>query len=374
LKKNQKVRIIVSVTNDLVTDNRVHKVCKSLVGFGFDVILVGRELPSSLQIGERPYRTRRMKLLFRKGPWFYAEFNIRLFLLLLVQRADIFLSNDLDSLPANYLAAKLRRKKLVFDSHEYFSEVPELIGRPRVKRIWKWFEQRIVPDLKYAYTVCDSIAALYSQEYGTSFRVVRNIPDLPTDKPGHHPVLSTDKKIVLYQGAVNIGRGLPQAVSAMKFLDDVLLVIVGTGDIIDDLRNQVAEENLEGRVILVGRVALSEVRRYTACADLGLSIEEDLGLNYRFALTNKFFDYIAAQVPVLVTDLPEMAKLVRHYKIGLIIERPEPTLIAENIRKALDNAEMRAVWKENLKVAATELTWQNEEKVLWEIFSPFLHP
>jgi glycosyltransferase involved in cell wall biosynthesis len=292
----------------------------------------------------------------------------------MLQQSDVFLANDLDSLPANYLAAKLKRKKLAFDSHEYFTEVPELIGRSRVKRIWKWFEKKIVPDLKYAYTVCDSIAELYRQEYGTTFRVVRNIPDLPKDKPGHDPVLSSDKKIVLYQGAVNIGRGLPQAVSAMKFLDNVLLVIVGTGDIIDDLRKQVAKENLEGRVILVGKVPLSEVRGYTACADLGLSIEEDLGLNYRFALTNKFFDYISAQVPVLVTNLPEMAKLVRHYNIGLIIEQPEPNLIAENIRKALDNAEMRAVWKENLKVAAAELTWQNEEKVLYEIFSPFLQP
>jgi glycosyltransferase involved in cell wall biosynthesis len=230
----------------------------------------------------------------------------------------------------------------------------------------------MIPKVGNAYTVCESIADLYREEYGVQFRVVRNIPEAqPQFSPGK-ALIKTDKKVVLYQGAVNIGRGLPQAVSAMKLLDDVLLVIVGTGDIFSDLQKQVAAEGLADKVKLVGRVPFSEVQHYTACADLGLSIEEDLGLNYRFALTNKFFDYIAAQVPVLVTNLPEMARIVRQYNIGLIIDRPEPRLIAENIRRALDDCNMRETWKNNLEKAASELTWHNEEKVLYEIFSPFL--
>lgn len=369
MQANGQNRIIASVTNDLVTDNRVHKVCASLSKFGFEVLLVGRRFPGSVPLDRRGYGTRRMKLFFQKGPFFYAEYNLRLFFFLLFSKADIFLSNDLDTLPANYLASKLRRKILVFDSHEYFTEVPELINRPRIQRIWKSFERLIVPKLKYAYTVCDSIAGLYYEEYGVRFSVVRNIPErqgiigIPKEKK-----IETAKKIVLYQGAVNIGRGLEQAISAMQYIDEVLLVIVGTGDIIEDLKGQVAKMKLGEKVLFAGRLPVAEVKYYTMQADLGLSIEEDMGLNYRFALTNKFFDYIAAGVPVLVSDLPEMAKLVNHYNIGKIIYSHEPQEVAEDIKVVLGNEGLRKIWKINLEKAASELTWQNEEKVLQRIF------
>ena len=74
-----------------------------------------------------------MSLLFNKGFLFYAEYNFRLFFLLLFSKKDILLSNDADTLLANFLASKLQNKKLVFDSHELFSEVPELVEKPFVK-------------------------------------------------------------------------------------------------------------------------------------------------------------------------------------------------------------------------------------------------
>ena len=101
-------RIILSVTNDLVTDQRVHRSCTALSEAGYDVTLVGRRLPDSVPV-ERPYKTVRMRLLFRKKAVFYAEYNLRLFLRLLFSPTDAFYANDTDSLPANYLAAVLFR-------------------------------------------------------------------------------------------------------------------------------------------------------------------------------------------------------------------------------------------------------------------------
>jgi glycosyltransferase involved in cell wall biosynthesis len=339
---------------------------------GFDVLLVGRKLPDSSVLKQREYATKQMKLLFKKGPLFYGEYNLRLFLFLLFSKSEILLSNDLDTLLANYLVSKLRNKKLVFDSHEYFTEVPELVNRPRVQKIWKAIEKRIIPKLKFAYTVCDSIAELYFSDYGIKFEVIRNIPekwekfDIPEEKK-----IKTLKKIIIYQGAVNIGRGLPQVISAMQFLEDSLLVIVGTGDIINEVKNQVIKLKLEKKVLFVGRVPTGEVKYYTAQASLGLSIEEDMGLNYRFALTNKFFDYIQANVPVLVSNLPEMAKLVNQYQIGTIINSFEPEILANHLNEALFNEELKKGWETTLKKAAEELTWEKEEKVLWKIFKPF---
>ncbi|HKI90270.1 MAG TPA: glycosyltransferase, partial [Draconibacterium sp.] len=176
MTKSNKIRIIVSVTNDLVTDNRVHKVCTTLTNMGFCVLLIGRKLKRSLPIQTREYSTKRFHLQFKKGPLFYAEYNFRLYCFLLFSNFDILLSNDLDTLPANFLISKFLKKPLVYDSHEYFTEVPELVHRPKVKRIWEWLEQKMVPQIKYAYTVCDSIAKIYTEKYGVAFKVVRNIP------------------------------------------------------------------------------------------------------------------------------------------------------------------------------------------------------
>jgi glycosyltransferase involved in cell wall biosynthesis len=366
-----KSKIIVSVTSDLVSDNRVHKYCSTLQNMGFEVFLIGRKLKNSLPVQNRPYQTKRFSLIFNKGPLFYAEMNYRLYLFLLLSKADVLLANDLDILAANFLASKVKKIPLVYDSHEYFTEVPELVHRPKVKQIWEWLEQKMVPKIRYTTTVCQSIADVYNQKYGTQFRVVRNLP-LKAEMPEKTEKDSNTDKIVLYQGALNIGRGLEQAILAMKFIKNARLVLAGDGDIRKQLEALFQTENLQNKVSFTGRLSIEELRLLTPTADLGLSIEEDLGLNYRFALPNKLFDYIQSQVPVLVTNLPEMAAIVRHYKVGEITDSLEPEILAEKISGCLENVEKRKVWLQNLPKAASELAWENEENVIREIFERFL--
>ena len=372
MKPRTKKRIVVSVTSDLVSDNRVHKTCLTLTEMGFDVMLVGRKLPGSQVLSSRSYATKRLKLLFRKGPLFYACFNFRLLFLLMFSKFDVLLSNDLDTLPANFLISKLKRKPLVYDSHEFFTEVPELVHRPKVKRIWEWLEKQMVPKLKFAYTVCGSIAKIYSEKYGVPFRVVRNVPVKGKSEPTSGHIHPGTEKIILYQGAVNVGRGLEQAIRAMHFVENARLLIAGDGDIRQELESLVSEEGLKNKVKFMGLLSIDELLHLTPKADLGLSIEEDIGLNYRYALPNKLFDYIQAKVPVLVTNLPEMAAIVSQYGIGDITPSLEPKILAKTFSEMLHNVTRRKIWKENLEKAACELTWENEEKVLKEIFQPFL--
>jgi hypothetical protein len=113
----QKGQLIVSVTNDLVTDNRVSKVCDFLISEGFSVTLVGRKVKTSLPITGRNYRTKRFNLIFNKGPLFYLEYNFRLFFYLFFRKATILVSNDLDTLLANFLVSKVKNVKLVYDTH-----------------------------------------------------------------------------------------------------------------------------------------------------------------------------------------------------------------------------------------------------------------
>jgi glycosyltransferase involved in cell wall biosynthesis len=369
-------KISLSVINDLVTDNRVHKVALSLKKMGFEPVLVGRVLPESHSV-EREYQTRRMKLVFQTGPLFYFEFNLRLFFLLLKSKVNVFVSNDLDTLPANFFAAKIKRKPLVYDSHEYFTEVPELIGRPVVRNIWIWLEKLLVPKVDAAYTVCESIAEVYRDLYKVDFKVVRNLPVCSATEKNTDPMTSVHRinnsaKIILYQGALNLGRGIEAAIRAMQYVEGAELWLAGDGDLTDQLKQLVSESGLNSKVKFLGRLPIRELQKVTRQADLGISLEEDLGLNYRFTLPNKLFDYIQAGVPVLVSNLPEMRKIVEEYQIGTIAETHQRKELAELFRIVLNDQEKNEFWKQNLELAAKELCWENEEETLNQIYQRYL--
>ena len=355
-------KIIVSVTNDLSMDQRVEKVCATLFKNGFEVTLVGRKFKNSYSLN-REYKTKRFSLLFNNGFLFYAEFNIRLFFYLLFSKKDILLANDLDTLLPNYLTSIFQKKKLIYDSHELFPEIPELINKPFVKKCWSKLEAFILPKIKNNYTVCNSIAAYYSEKYNTKFNTIRNLPTSKKVKLGSLPFKKENKKIVLYQGAINIGRGLELMINTLQFIENTILVIAGNGDIIDDLKHCVKEKNLDTKVVFLGNLQPSDLHKVTPLADLGISFEEDLGLNYRFALPNKIFDYIQAEIPVLVSDLPEMKQIVLNYKVGEIITNRDPKKLANQIEKILQKD-----FSEGLKKAKEELIWEKQEEKLLAIF------
>lgn len=360
-------KIIVSVTNDLATDQRVDKVCNSLKAEGFKVLLIGRILKKSPKI-KREYKTKRFKLIFTNGFLFYAEFNIRLFLFLFFHKKNILLANDLDTLPANYLVSKLQNKKLIYDSHELFTEVPELIHRPKIQKIWSTIEKFILPKLKNCYSVSDSIAKYYQEKYNTNFLVIRNIPKLKNNPTNSYqfPFKTENKKIIIYQGALNIGRGLELMIATMKHLQNCIFVIIGTGDIEQNLKKIVIKNNLNNRVKFLGRIPPKKLKQITPKGDLGISLEEDLGLNYRYALPNKIFDYIHAEIPVLTSNLPEMKQLINQYQIGEIVTNRTPKKLAEQIENLLKK--QKKEFKKNLVTAKNNLNWQQESKKLVKLF------
>ena len=356
-------KIIVTVTNDLTSDQRVHKVCRTLHNAGYDVFLIGRKLSNSKPLN-RSYRTKRISLLFNKGVLFYAEFNLRLFFVLLFYKKDVLLANDLDTLLPNYLISKLQIKKLVYDSHELFSEIPELVNKPFTKKVWRSLERRVLPKLKNTYTVSNSIADYYDKKHQTKFKVIRNLPlMIRTISKGNFSFDHKGEKIILYQGALNIGRGLELIINTMPFISNCILVIIGNGDIIKNLKSYVKNINLVKKVRFLESLTPNELQKITPLANIGISIEEDLGLNYRFSLPNKIFDYINAEVPILVSNLPEMRKIIDTHKVGEIVKERSPQKLALQIKELL-----KKDYSEELKKAKKELIWENQEEELLAIF------
>lgn len=369
-------KVIVSVINDLVTDQRVAKVCQSLTNMGFEILLVGRKLKKSLPLDNRPYKTHRMRLLFTKGPLFYIEFNKRLFFLLLFRKADLLVSNDLDTLLPNFIVSKMRGIPLVYDSHEYFTEVPELVNRKRVQKIWKSIERRIFPKLKQVITVNDSIADLYEKEYSIRPKVVRNIPFLnksTVTKSRQELGLPTDKFILILQGSgINIDRGTEEMVEAMQYIHKAVLLIVGGGDVIGIIKRKVDELSIHDKVIFKPKQLYQDLMQYTANADIGLTLDKDTNLNYRFSLPNKLFDYIHAGIPVMASPLPELKKIIDQYNIGDFIPSHDPKQIAQKVNEIIENKEIMAIWKKNIKFAIQDLSWETEEHILKQVYGKYV--
>lgn len=366
-------KVVLSVTNDLYTDPRVDKVCNFLTRNGFNVTLVGRRYKNSVALSPRAYKTHRMRLLFRKGSLFYAEYNIRLFFFLLFHHFDLFVANDLDTLLPNLLISKLKRKRLVYDSHEYFCGELSIADRPFVKHVWQSIEKFCFPKLKDVITVSQSIVEQYEQEYGIRPHLVRNIPPKatpPVTESRSSLQLPENKIIVILQGnGINEGRGGEELIEAMPWVNDkAVLLIVGNGTVIPQLKKRVKELGLKERVTFVPRVTPEILFNYTYLSDIGIALDKDLSPNLRFSLPNKLFEYIKAGTPIVASNLVERARIIRQYKVGMIVEDFLPQSVAEVINKLLNDSQLYNKLKNNCKVAAEELCWENEEKVLEEIY------
>ncbi len=356
----------------MVTDQRVARTCDVLTELNYNVLLVGREQKKSQPMPERVYECKRMKLLFEQGPQFYVFFNLRLFFVLLFRKADVLVANDLDTLLPNYLVSKLKGIKLVYDSHEIFCEVPELQANPSKKKLWERLEKWIVPKLNYSITVNQSIANYFKEKYKVPFIYVRNIPNYI--KPDHLKTrsgleLPTDKKIIILQGAgINMQRGAEELVESMQYLsENYLLLIIGSGDVIGQLKENVQHLSLQNKVKFIGKISAAELRHYTMNADLGVTIDKDTNLNYHFSLPNKVFDYMHAGIPVLATRLPEIEHLVNEFHIGTFIENHDPKHIASQVDRFL-NSKNYELCKSNTHKAAQQNNWETEKQKLVTLF------
>jgi len=361
----------MSVTSCICHDQRVLKIAEALSDINGCVTLAGRHR-SNCPDGPVPFDIIRFRMIFERGFLFYAFFNIRLFFYLLFHRYDLLVANDLDTLLPNFLVSKLKKIPVVYDSHEYFTDVPEITDRPMVKWIWKTIEKSVFPHLRYVMTVSDSIARLYETEYGIRPLTVRNCsrPSV-TISPYTREELGvpvTDLLLILQGTGINIDRGAEELLEAVFSADDVSLLIVGSGDVVDFLKKKTGELKMENRVKFIPPVNWNELIRYTKSADAGVSLDKNSNQNYLYSLPNKLFDYISSGIPVIVSDLPEVSRIVKETCCGLIIDSVTPEKIKDAITILRDNSTMMADLRSNAVKASESLNWNSERIKLMDFY------
>ncbi|MGB3076298.1 MAG: glycosyltransferase [Chitinophagales bacterium] len=353
--------IVFTVVNDLTYDQRMNRICSSLANHGYEVTLVGRKLKESVPLANKTFRQKRLKLLFRKGKLFYLEFNIRLFFYLLFKKFDVVCGIDLDTILPCYMASKVKKKQCVYDAHEIFTEVPEVIRRPVIQDLWKRVERYSILRIKKCYTVCGALADYFYSQYGRTFEVVRNVPLLENSITVDENKLRD--RFILYQGALNEGRGLEQLITAMQHIP-LHLKLAGEGDLSVALRKLVLELKLSEKVIFLGQQHPDDLRKITNQSFIGVNLLENKGLSYYYSLANKYFDYVHAGVPVITMNFPEYKQLNQQYEVAVLVNDLETKTIVEAVIELIENKDAYFRYHEQCLLAMQEWNWQKEEQKL----------
>lgn len=369
------MQVAILLHKTVVHDGRVLREAGALADAGHKVVVV--HLPSGEEAGvpggfrlrsaTPPAWTRRLpRTLWRMIALGSIARRAR------AMRPDVVHANDIATLIPGYLAARLSGARLVYDTHEY------AVGVPYRKAVWAWLaatiERLLISRCDAVITVSDGIAERLQARYGLKERptVVRNVPDLPP--PASAPDLREQMGIgsaplVLHQGAVAEGRGGGNLVRAVAEMDSAHLLFLGAdGTFADGLVHLASELGVGERTHFHPPVALTELLSYTTQADVGVSLLEDTCDNHRLALPNKLFEYLAAGLPVVVSDLPEMRRLVSERQVGWVTDPGDPADIARALAEATGSRGDESL-ENRVRVAAAELNWRKERSRLTDLYA-----
>ena len=361
----KRTRIVCTVTNDLNYDQRMIRICSTLADAGYDVTLVGFKRKNSKPLIDRPFKQKRIPIIAEQGKIMYADYWIKLFFFLMFRKVDILCAIDLDTILPVYYVSKLRGKKRVYDAHELFTELKEVISRPAVYKMWKWIAQHTVPNFPVGYTIGESYAEELHKRYGVNYGVVRNATIL---KPLEIP--EKPERFILYQGAVNVGRCFEQLIPAMQHVD-AKLIICGAGNFFEEAVTLCKEYNLGHKITFHGYVPPEQLREYTLGAWVGITLFEETSLSNRLSLANRFFDYMHSAVPQLCIKYPEYEKINAQYEIACLIEDTTPENIAAALNKMLADDEYYKRLQQNCLAAREKYCWQQETITLLKTYEQF---
>lgn len=354
----QMKRLIFTVTTDLSYDQRMIRICGSLANNGYSVLLVGRRQKKSIELKEQSFQQKRLSCFFEKGKAFYLEYNLRLFFFLLFRKADLICAIDLDTIVPCYFASKLKNTRRVYDAHELFCEMKEIVTRPSVYKFWKRLERFAVPKFDNGYSVNQIICDEFNKMYGRNYEVIRNLPIrkelvIPQKK----------EKYIYYQGAVNEGRSFETLIPAFRDVN-ANLVVAGDGNFMDRTMSLVKDLGLEKKIKFLGKIPPDQLGAFANSAWVGITLFDDKGLSNYYSLANRFFDYVQSAVPQLCVEYPAYIELNKKYHVAVLIKDLESSNIAAKLNQMLEDSVLYDELQRNCMRARDEWNWQEEEKNL----------
>ena len=339
--------VAMLLRNPYTHDSRVEKEAATLRDAGYSVTIVADAAPGLPEREERDgARIIRIPRRLGRVPGLrFALHDRTLAGVLASLRPDILHAHDSNALLPVGLAARRIHRPFVYDAHELWLHRPRR-GHARVyhegsRAFYAGLQRWLVPRAAAVFTVSEPIAAHLARVYRrTDVTLVPNYPVLakrPTPAALRELVgaaLPSDAPIVLHLGGMMAGRGLEQLVLALRGVPGAHLVLLGGGDAAP-ARSVAAGAGVGMRLHVVPPVPPSQVEAHAAAADVGVVTTQPIGLNNRYSLPNKLFQYMAAGLPVLATDFPQIREVVVGSGAGLVADTRSPERIADALSSLL---------------------------------------
>jgi glycosyltransferase involved in cell wall biosynthesis len=368
----QKKKVLIIFFGNIHFDSRCSKIINTLLKYNYQVELFEvlrkdekidlNNLPPGLKI--TPI------FLNYKNKTPFLKYYFKTFFKILFRKADIYFSSDLYSMPLAYFASLLNRKQLYYDSRELYSHIAALKDKKLKQKIWVILEKFTIKRCSKVFTVNESISDIISKTYSIEKPLI--LYNVPNKRQNLSKVdlyaefsIPKDHKILLSQGGLQSGRGIPILLDIIARIDGCVCLFLGRGP----FRSNIMNHPLFGRkVFLSETVGVSNLLDYTSGAYIGISLIENYGLSYYYSLPNKFFEYCHAGIPIIASNFPEMAKIIKEYKIGEICEPTNKNEIIDKIMMLINNPEIYSLYKNNCTQAAEYFTWEIQEKKLLNAF------
>ena len=301
----------------------------------------------------------------------YPVFNLILFFKILFKKIDAIHFRGLIPIPAILFRQWFNKSLLIYDAHEYYRGHEIFHHRPLRKAFWMWFEKKIINHLEAIITVCEPLADLLRQDYPgvKTVEVIRSLPSLK-NKPKSEHINPASEGLVLFHGYFLPGRGLENTIKAFSSIQDkaIKLIMIGEGPLENRLQKLSNELGLTKKILFQPFIANEQLIEFISQADIGLTLIEPDCINRKYALPNKFFEYIHAGVPVLASNIPTLQQYIDRYAVGRTVDPGDAQAIAKAlIEMANDRAKLK-LWKKNCRLAANELNWEKESEKMKDIY------
>ena len=381
------VKVCMHILSWACSDGRVMREANALREAGFDVSIVDVVAERALPI-EEDMNGIRVKHMVNPNwfiatpfkPWFLvkaAQMFIRGTLRLMWTPADIYHAHDEKALSACYIAARLRRKPLVYDAHELPLSEPTVTRWHRLHALATRLFQHMVPRCAGVITVSPPIAQELRRQYHASeVSLIRNVPMYRTvtknDRLRQYLGLSPDTRIALYQGNLKPDRRLDHLIRAATFLEQGIVIVLMGKDYSgtqEQLEALIASKGVADRVKIIPPVLYEELLDWTASADIGLIVySPDYSQNVQMCLPNKLFEYLMAGLPVLASSLDVVADILRTYDVGQVLSVLTPKDVGMAVNSMLADRDTLDRMHRNALEAAKEFCWEKERQQLIRLY------
>ena len=376
---HQSVDIAFALTGDPRVNSRAVRQLRLLSELGLKILVLGLGTP--VGVANMNIKDVTLMCLPRppgSGPQFFWR-NHRQFKSALKQvKSKVYHASDLYTLPAMRQAADRHHARLVFDARELYTHLPSATRRPWVRTTWEVIQHMHIHRANCVYTVSESIAHHLKKKHNAqNVCLMRNIPApqaaASTRTLRERLALPPDVTIILHQGNLQKHRGATMMVEAMLHTENAVLVFMGHGPLRPDTEHLVQNLGLQSKVRFIDPVPPEKLLSVTASADLGLTFLEDCCLNHRYALPNKLFEYIAAGVPVVASDLPEISQIIQRFNVGCVVPAGNSRALAAAFNRAVSDTELRHSWVANTPDVQKVFNFTTESERFIAAYLPLLN-